>query len=198
MSYDFEESNKKLSQEIKEENKQEIVEENLRVNEPFTYLSNKVPFYLSLIVTFICFILAFKCFNPPNIYLKLGLALYLSFPTISIMVQIIFTKKIKFKLHNGELYINNILVHPDDIKKVAITEYTPYYLKNDWFKIPAVNFVGYKEYMVNIELVRKKTSDIFLFLCTKESAEKFITFLHLNQIPYGHVEMEPHRLFFYY
>src|SRR5574344_499266 len=196
MPYDFEESNEKLNKEIIEEKEHKTEENLLKIDEPFTHLSNKVPFVLSIIFSILCFVFTFNFPNLANNYVRVGLGIYLAYPTFCIIAQILFTKKIKYKLYNGDFYVGHTLLKADDIKNIAITEYTPYYFKNDWFKVPAMNLVGYKDFMITITPRRKKASQIYLFLYNKKSVKQLITFLEQNNIPFGHVEKEPRRLFF--
>lgn len=198
MSYNFDASQQKLKEEITEEQAYKENEDRLKINEGFTYLSNAEPFMKSVILATLCFFFTFHIIHMPTFYAKLGFGLYLAYPTLCIIIQIIFTKTIKYRLHNGELYIDNKLLDLEKVKSIAITEYSPCYMKNDHFRLPAINFSGYKEFMVEIIPSNKKENSIFLFLCTQNSAQKLLEFIHKHSIKYGYVEIEPRKIFFYY
>lgn len=198
MPYNFDSSKKKLEEEIKEDTQRQIQINIGSIDEEFTYLSDSFPFLSSLFITLVCYFLVFTFNQSGNWFVKIGLATYFAFPTICIMLQISVSDRVKYRLNNGELYVGRTKIMADDIKSVAITEYSPYYIKNDKFKIQAVNFSGYKEYLVEIIPRRLNTEHKLFFMSSINSADLLIKFLVHNEIHYGHMEKEPRKFMFYY
>ncbi len=197
MPYDFEASKNKLKKETEIAAEQKAFEDEKIQTEKFVTLNFWHPLCSSILIMFLFYLIVFDVLTLPNIYANLGLWLYLSYPSVSIIAEILFTKKVKYRYYEGTLYVGDTKYERGDIKKAAITEYSPYYCKNSLFRIPAVNFAGYREYYVNLTPVKGKP-EAFFFLCNKDSAEKFMTFLYKHNIPYGIVEKEFRKLFFYY
>ncbi|MBQ2611234.1 hypothetical protein IJF81_02460 [bacterium] len=198
MPYNFDESKNELAQEIVQDKvrKQEI--EQNSIDEPFEHLDDFPPFFASFIVTVMCYVLAFMLDSLANIYVKIGLGTYLAFPTLSMMLQMLISKPVKYRLNNGEIYIGKRCIHAEDIKSAAITEYSPCYMKNEKFTIPAINFSGYREFLVELMPRRRRAESVSFFMSNQDSANKLIKFLIHNQINYGHTIKEPRKFMFYY
>lgn len=197
MPYDFKDSKNKLKKETEIAVEQKALEEEQIKSEKLVALTFWRPFCSSILIIFLFYLFVFKVLNMENLYANFGLWLYLSYPSISIIAEILFTKKVRYRYYEGTLYVGNTKYERGEIKKAAITEYSPYYCKNSFFRIPAVNFAGYREYYVNLTPVKGKP-EAFFFLCSKDSAQNFMGFLYKHKIPYGIVEKEFRKLFFYY
>jgi len=198
MSYNFDDSKKVLEEEIKEERRKQIATQAIRADEEFICLSNSFPMLTSILITLVCYFVVFSICKESDLSFKIGLGTFFAFPTISMILQILISKPIKFKLFNGILYVGDKEFKAEDIKSVAITEYSPCYIRTDSFKIRAINFSGYKEYLVEIIPSKPRAEHTHFFMSNNQSAQSLIRFLRQNEIGYGYMEKEPIKFFFYY
>lgn len=198
MPYNFDESKDKLRNEVVEEQHIRSIESEKMIDEKPVSLSFYSQFIKSFVLILLFYVLTFYILDMVNVFARIGLFLYLCYPSFSIIAEIIFTKKVRYRYYEGSFTIGNKRFLPEDIKKVAITEYSPYYLKNSYFKLPAFNAVGFKEFLVQLTPIKGRGESIFFFLCNEKSAVKFMEFLYKHKIQYGHVEKEYRKLFFYY
>ncbi len=200
MPYNFEESTDKYNQEIDVERRLRKEDSVKQISETPIRLHYSRQFFMSWLLIMFFYWFVFYVLDLINDFARWGLWAYFSYPSFSIIAELCLNKKVRFKYYEGTLQVGKRKFTPFDIKKVAITEYSPYYCKNSFFKIPAFNFVDYKEFSVQLTLakVNGKSDSEFFFICSVKDAQKFMDYLYKHNIPYGHVEKEFRKLFFYY